>query len=180
VRVCHTCVSSRAPPSSLDLLPGAWIPNGPHVAVPHAGTPVSVATIFSALSLIQTLRESVGKNWTFAIENAPETLASISRLTHFLTLPNRPLAAPDPARPASSPVLIELRQAAFRWSALTSVANTRPSDHPMKPTTPAQREGLAAGPEGWESGSASCLRGLNCAVGPGQLLLVAGRTGAGK
>jgi len=152
------------------------------LAQAYLGTHVSVAAVFSALSLIHTLRESVGKNLTFAIETAAESSTAMARLTSFLCLPEIPLSSSHSSIPHSHSAHPITDSTDSKDSTGLPATNT--------PTNPQQKVSEQAPPSkmlisvkhanfAWGPEKPS-LEDLNFSLKAGELLVIAGDTGSGK
>lgn len=77
------------------------------------GKRLSLPVVYAVLGLLLVLRVSIGKGFAQFIKSTPEMLSALSRMQHFLTLPEAPQTL-EPTSSASSPVL-QLSEASFDW-----------------------------------------------------------------
>jgi len=82
------------------------------------GWHLSLPTVYTALSLILTLKTSVGQCFKMFITTVPELLAAISRFSQFLALPEvspMPVTLPAPVGGEADFPVLEVRSASFSW-----------------------------------------------------------------
>eukprot|EP00930_Biecheleria_cincta_P035251 TRINITY_DN24254_c0_g1_i1.p1 TRINITY_DN24254_c0_g1~~TRINITY_DN24254_c0_g1_i1.p1 ORF type:complete len:1145 (-),score=169.55 TRINITY_DN24254_c0_g1_i1:291-3725(-) len=78
------------------------------------GRKLSLPVVYAVLGLLLVLRMSIGKGFAQFIKSTPEMLSALSRMQHFLMLPQAPQILEAVTSSASGPVL-ELTSASFNW-----------------------------------------------------------------
>ena len=162
----------------------------------NTGGTLTLQGVFSTLALLQTLRTTMGRQWTASVETGSEAVASATRIESFLLLPeadevavdgadDAPNAAPDAVHGAGAGVDAGAGAGASHGGGGEALSMASGGGEEKEDASTGGALLLRVRESAYfygddESEGAAVLRGVALSVHAGELVIVTGAVGSGK